>query len=151
VLRKGGAGIQQLRYTGTAKRPGYHYPKTIIWNDTLLVSYTTNKEDVEYTRVPVSSLEINSSDIVSSIRNLNQNPPGDHIKIYPHNSGLVSIHLSGNQNKGTFQLYNISGRLVLHKNLVRDYYQLDLNRFTKGTYIVVVKTPLGRKSIRVHN
>ena len=33
-----------------------HYPKSIVWNGFLYVAYATNKEDVELTRVPLSSL-----------------------------------------------------------------------------------------------
>lgn len=57
VLRKGGNAMQPLQYQGKYKRLGYHYPKSFIFNDNLYVSYTTNKEDVEYTKVPLSSLK----------------------------------------------------------------------------------------------
>jgi predicted neuraminidase len=56
LLREGGASLQLLRYNGRYKRPGYSYPKAIIWNNFLYVSYATNKEDVEITQVPVTSL-----------------------------------------------------------------------------------------------
>lgn len=56
VLRRGGADLQPLRYPGKFKRPGYHYPKSIIWNGWLYISYASNKEDVELTRVPLASL-----------------------------------------------------------------------------------------------
>jgi len=56
LLRKGGADLQPLRYQGRYKSPGYSYPKAIIWNHFLYVSYATNKEDVELTRVPLASL-----------------------------------------------------------------------------------------------
>jgi hypothetical protein len=56
VLRRGGADLQPLRYPGRFKRPGYHYPKSIVWNGWLYTSYATNKEDVELTRVPLTGL-----------------------------------------------------------------------------------------------
>ncbi|MCV9385921.1 exo-alpha-sialidase [Reichenbachiella ulvae] len=56
VLRKGGADLQALRTEGKAKRPGYHYPKSMIFEGYLYVSYATNKEDVEFTRIPLSKL-----------------------------------------------------------------------------------------------
>lgn len=59
VLRKGGEGIQPLRYEGKYKRLGFHYPKSFVWDGHLYVSYTTNKEDVEYTKVPLRSLKLN--------------------------------------------------------------------------------------------
>jgi hypothetical protein len=55
-LLRGPADLQPLRFEGLYKRPGYHYPKSVIWKDHLYVGYATNKEDVELTRVPVSSL-----------------------------------------------------------------------------------------------
>jgi hypothetical protein len=56
-LLRGPADLQPLRFEGQYKRPGYHYPKSVIWRDALYVAYATNKEDVELTRVPLSSLE----------------------------------------------------------------------------------------------
>jgi hypothetical protein len=56
LLRAGGKDLQPLLYAGRYKRPGYHYPKAVIWNDFLYVSYATNKEDVEFTRIPVAAL-----------------------------------------------------------------------------------------------
>jgi len=56
VLRQGGADLQAQRYTGRAKTLGYNYPKSMVWNGYLYVGYSTNKEDVEYTRVPLTSL-----------------------------------------------------------------------------------------------
>ena len=59
IIRKGGKDIQPLRYEGTYKRLGYHYPKSFIWNNNLYISYATNKEDVEYTKVQLTSLTLN--------------------------------------------------------------------------------------------
>jgi predicted neuraminidase len=56
ALRQGGCDLQNKRYNGRGKTPGYNYPKSMVWQGYLYVSYTTNKEDVEYTRVPLSSL-----------------------------------------------------------------------------------------------
>jgi len=55
-LLRGAGDLQPLRYEGQYKRPGYHYPKSIIWNGALYVGYATNKEDVQVTRVPLSAL-----------------------------------------------------------------------------------------------
>lgn len=55
-LLRGQGDLQPLRYDGQYKRPGYHYPKSIVWGDWLYVGYSTNKEDVQVTRVPLSSL-----------------------------------------------------------------------------------------------
>ena len=49
LLRSGGSGLQPQRYPGKAKTLGYSYPKAMIHNGTIYVSYSTNKEDVECT------------------------------------------------------------------------------------------------------
>jgi hypothetical protein len=59
-LLRGQRDLQPLRREGQYKRPGYHYPKSIIWNDHLYVAYATNKEDVEITRVPLAGLRLGS-------------------------------------------------------------------------------------------
>ena len=46
-----------MNYSGTYKRVGYSYPKSVIWNNYLYVAYATNKEDVEFTRIPIESLQ----------------------------------------------------------------------------------------------
>lgn len=45
------------RYSGTAKTLGFSYPKATIWNGYLYVGYSVNKEDMECTRVPLTSLQ----------------------------------------------------------------------------------------------
>jgi hypothetical protein len=56
LVRSGGKDLQPLRFEGKYKRAGYSYPKSVIWNDYLYISYATNKEDVELTRIPIDSL-----------------------------------------------------------------------------------------------
>lgn len=56
LLRAGGSDLQPQRYQGLYKRAAYSYPKSTIWQDYLYVSYATNKEDVEFTRIPLTSL-----------------------------------------------------------------------------------------------
>ncbi len=55
-LLRGQSDLQPLRFEGQYKRPGYHYPKSVVWNGFLWVGYAANKEDVQVTRVPLSSL-----------------------------------------------------------------------------------------------
>ena len=56
LLRSGGKGLQPMRFKGRFKRAGYSYPKSVVWGGYLYVSYATNKEDVEITRIPIGSL-----------------------------------------------------------------------------------------------
>lgn len=55
-LLRAASDRQPLRFEGQYKRAGLSYPKSIVWNDYLYVSYSTNKEDAELTRVPLASL-----------------------------------------------------------------------------------------------
>jgi len=42
------------RHDGLYKRPGYSYPKTFVWGDTLFIGYAVNKEDAVVTLVRVA-------------------------------------------------------------------------------------------------
>ncbi len=55
-LLRGAGSLQPMRFEGRYKRPGFHYPKSVIWKDHLYIGYATNKEDVELTRVPLADL-----------------------------------------------------------------------------------------------
>ena len=55
-LLRSNSDMQPLRFAGKAKRAGYHYPKSMVWNGYLYVAYSTNKEDVDYTRIPLSAI-----------------------------------------------------------------------------------------------
>ncbi|MGC4092950.1 MAG: exo-alpha-sialidase [Polyangiaceae bacterium] len=55
-LLRAGSEVPPRRYEGKAKTIGYNYPKSIVAGAYLYVSYATNKELVELTRVPLTSL-----------------------------------------------------------------------------------------------
>ena len=57
LIRSGGKDLQPMRFEGKYKREGYSYPKSVIWGDYLYISYATNKEDVELSRIPIRSLQ----------------------------------------------------------------------------------------------
>jgi len=57
VLRT--SDIPALKYEGIAKRLGYHYPKSVVIGNYLYVSYATNKEHVDYTRIPLDKISLN--------------------------------------------------------------------------------------------
>lgn len=59
LLRGGEADLQPRRFEGKYKNIGYNYPKSVVWKDALYVAYTTNKEDVQYTRVPLAAIQQN--------------------------------------------------------------------------------------------
>lgn len=56
LLRAGGDNLPEQKFSGRYKSVGYSYPKSIVWQDFVYVSYAVNKEDIAITRVPVSGL-----------------------------------------------------------------------------------------------
>lgn len=64
-MLRSGEELSTVRYSGSAKRKGFHYPKSMVWGDYLYVAYATNKEDVQYTRVPLQSIQLVSNGIGS--------------------------------------------------------------------------------------
>ncbi len=55
-LLRGEKELPPMLYEGKYKRIGYSYPKSILWNDRVWVSYAVNKEDIEVTSIPVGAL-----------------------------------------------------------------------------------------------
>ncbi|MET0794581.1 MAG: hypothetical protein ABW061_23880 [Polyangiaceae bacterium] len=55
----GPSQMRVLPRTGLLEKGlGYSYPKSMVANGFLFVAYSTNKEDVQCTRVPLESLEL---------------------------------------------------------------------------------------------
>lgn len=57
-LLRGGKSLPPMKYQGRYKREGFSYPKSIVWDGFVWVSYAVNKEDIAVTRVPVESLVV---------------------------------------------------------------------------------------------
>jgi hypothetical protein len=55
-LLRGEAELPPMLFAGKYKRIGYSYPKSIVWNNHVWISYAVNKEDIEVTSVPVEDL-----------------------------------------------------------------------------------------------
>lgn len=56
TLRTGLDDMPAMQFDGRYKRLGYSYPKSLVHDGHLYVAYATNKERIELTRIPVSSL-----------------------------------------------------------------------------------------------
>lgn len=59
LIRAGETDLQPRRFEGKYKNLGYSYPKSVVWKGALYIAYTTNKEDVQYSRIPLSSIQQN--------------------------------------------------------------------------------------------
>lgn len=58
------------RYAGKAKRSGYGYCKSLVAGDYLYVCCSTNKEDVEYSRVPLKSIALINPSVTTGLSHL---------------------------------------------------------------------------------
>ena len=153
VLRKGGNGIQELRYSGTSKRLGYHYPKSMVWKDTLYVSYSTNKEDVQYTRVPLTSLVVDTStvDISTSVPFSDVQPDSRNIKIYFNENRIINIAFQEHLSHGIVSIFNLNGQLLHYRKIYNSNLYIDMKQYPAGTYIIDVRTDLGRETQLFYN
>jgi len=143
VLRKGGSDLQARRYTGTSKTPGYSYPKSMVWQGSLYVSYATNKEDVEYTRVPLASLSLNSPVLFQgSISGSNAGA----IKIIRGSGGIRKISLQGYGGDGGIQIFELTGRLVYSGRMENGEAVVKIGGALGNARIASVKTHNGRES-----
>ncbi len=161
LLREGSEGIQNLRYPGNAKRLGFHYPKSMVWQDYLYVSYATNKEDVEYTRVPLVSLIIDTSTAAIHSRSSSEIPNGFTLyQNYPNpfNPATTIKYSLNKPGFVTLSLYDVNGReieklvnepqqaglyqeVVNVKDLISGvyYYRLQINGRNKTRKMIVLK------------
>lgn len=143
VLREGGDSIPDLRYTGRAKRLGYHYPKSMVYQDYLYVSYATNKEDAEYTRIPLASMVLDTSTHVVSSPSLSEK---SNIEILYKANGIIDISFQDYTSKGIVSLYNLNGQLLYNSIINNEKAHYNMKHHPAGTYIIVVKTTLERKA-----
>ncbi|MBQ7157862.1 MAG: exo-alpha-sialidase [Treponema sp.] len=49
--------LPEIKYEGKAKRKGYHYPKSLVTDRYLYTAYTTGKELVQITRIPLCTFQ----------------------------------------------------------------------------------------------
>lgn len=119
-MLRSGEELSAVRYSGQAKRKGFHYPKSMVSGDYLYVAYATNKEDVEYSRVPLSSIEIASS----GIGRLNgANGIVTAVQVYTVDGRLVAQSKSDQNvlsglSSGIYIVRTVSGNTVSTKKIV---------------------------------
>lgn len=118
LLRSGNSDdYPARRYSGKSKTLGYSYPKALLFDGYLYVSYSTNKDDAQFTRVPVSNLTAS----ISSVTN-------DGCMMF---EGKRLVITGG---AASVAVYNISGIAVV--KTVESV--VDLSELPAGVYIVRV-------------
>ncbi len=129
LIREGGLSMPALRYEGKAKRLGYHYPKSMVDGDFLYVAYALNKEDVQYTRIPLNSVSLPASvtDIDAGRR------------VIGVVNGILYVDCETEIVKN-IEVYNISGACCLTHSYARSSCECDLSDLRRGLYVVKVTT-----------
>lgn len=148
LLRAGGGDLQPQKYPGNAKSLGYSYPKSMVWKDHLYISYSTNKENVEYTRVPLSSLILQSS-LADRINTSNKED--GKLRIAYHQHGFMSIYLRGDNSDGMVTVFNANGQVVAQKTMKHGTACFDLKVLPNGICIVEVRTNNARQTATINN
>ncbi len=149
ILRKGGDGIQALRYEGTAKRLGYHYPKSMVWQDYIYVSYATNKEDVEYTRVPLESLILGNDTVTSTISPVLSE--SSKINIRYEGDGMILVSQQDYPGGGLVNVFNLNGQLIFSDKMKNGEIYFDMKQYPAGNYIIDVRTNAGREAVLINH
>jgi hypothetical protein len=153
LLRQGGDDLQAQRYTGQSKTLGYSYPKSMVWQDYLYVSYSTNKEDVQYTRVPLTSLVIDTSTADTSATTLISPflPENRKIEILACANGIIKISIRDYHHDGMISIYNLNGRLLYRNKLNESEGYYDMKQHPAGTYIIHVISGSGKETLLFSN
>lgn len=77
------------RYSGKSKTLGYSYPKALVHDGYIFVSYSTNKDDAQFTRVPISNLKSGLTSVsVNELMRLD----GNRIIFNDASSGEVEVY-----------------------------------------------------------
>jgi hypothetical protein len=141
LLRSGGKDLQAQVYTGKAKSAGFSYPKSTIWKDFLYISYATNKEDAEYTRVPLSSISLNSTGAVTnkgvfSKNELNIRKNSGKIQISAHGPGF-----NGNE---SVRIVALNGQVLYNSRLCRGELCIGTDGLSAGLLLTQITATDGR-------
>lgn len=130
-LLRGGNDLPAQRYAGKSKTLGYSYPKSMVSDGYLYVAYSTNKDDAQYTRVPLSSIMLNTA-----IRPLSALEAS-----VTWSDGRLTV---ANPTEGsmTVELFDMGGAIVLSETSRQATASYALNA-RRGIYLLRIKTQEG--------
>ena len=122
LLRSGAEGdYPERRYSGKAKTLGYSYPKALVHDGYLYVSYATNKDDAQYTRVPISNISLGIQPLLAKSAHKLFRMEGRQLHLYAA-AAVVEV-------------YDMKGKCCLTTG-----GDADLSLLPAGLYIVRVRT-----------
>lgn len=128
LLRAGGDDLQPQRYEGSAKRACYSYPKSMVYGEHIYIAYATNKEDVEYTRVPLASVSLNGG---ASIETLKRN--GESVYAVGKTLHVLTSTV------GSVSVFDLTGKEVATFAIQGGCTTYNLPTGTPGIYLVRIK------------
>ena len=132
LLRSGESGdYPARRYEGKSKTLGYSYPKALVHGGYLYVSYATNKDDAQYTRVPLSAISTGiqwaeaAGDVTMSVQ-------GRVLTVSTPSAGPVTV-----------DVYTLSGQHRQHATATGGTARLALDPTCGAVCIVRIQTARG--------
>ena len=115
---------------------GYSYPKSMIHGDWLYVGYAVNKEDVAYTRVPLSAISLRSATALSPVAaDIQLALSGRRLQLSLTEPATVSIYSTSGQRLNTFQAQGESAT--------------DLSALPQGVYLIRVSHSKGQTTQKI--
>lgn len=136
--------FQELKYTGKAKRLGFHYPKSVVIGDYLYISYATSKEYVEYTRIPLDAISLNADKEAPVISGIEDGAEyTDSVTFTVEDANLKSVTVNGEAltaEDGKYTLTVSDGQQVVvaedeagNKTVVKVMVKASANNSTEDT------------------
>ena len=133
LLRSGETGdYPARRYEGKSKTLGYSYPKAMVHDGYLYVSYSTNKDDAQYTRVPLSAITSGISPLTAADSPLAIALDGRTLTVSSQTQGTV-----------TLDVYTLSGMRCLHAVADGSPARFSLADCPAGVCLLRIHTPQG--------
>ena len=134
----------ELKYTGKAKRLGFHYPKSVVIGDYLYISYATSKEYVEYTRIPLDAISLNADKEAPVISGIEDGAEyTDSVTFTVEDANLKSVTVNGEAltaEDGKYTLTVSDGQQVVvaedeagNKTVVKVMVKASANNSTEDT------------------
>lgn len=131
LLRSGeSSDYPDRRYEGKAKTLGYSYPKALVYDGNLYVSYSTNKDDAQYTRVPINN-------ITTGIETARATDGATFTL-----AGRT-LMVSAPAGSGTVDVCDLSGTVYLHATSHEAHARFSLDGCPSGVCLIRVRTSQG--------
>jgi hypothetical protein len=144
ILRRGGNDRQKQRYKGKHKGEGYSYPKAVVWKEHLYVSYATNKEDAQCSRIPLSSLYLNGgTGAITKSRIIRKSI---QVTITQDRNTWINLKINGMECNRAIPVVisSLNGKSIYRGMITGGALRLDFNNRPAGLYLLMVASTFPR-------